>query len=206
MANVLKHSPTRRSRNAAVTRDAILASARRAFAVSGYDGAGVREIAAGAGVTAMLVNRYFGSKEQLYAEVLTATATSPTILSRENLKDQKLAEAIAKALIDMTATGNPPLDGFLILLNSASSKRAAEIGREQTENGHLKNITGALEGAFASQRAALILSVIAGFQLMRQMIGLSTLAEADAEDLVKLVTPLFRQLVDGDPSGTSAVL
>ena len=59
-----------RPRNAAATREAILNSARAAFARAGYDGAGVREIAAGAGVTAMLVNRYFGSKEQLFAEVI----------------------------------------------------------------------------------------------------------------------------------------
>ena len=65
--------PPARRRNAAATREAILASARRAFARAGYDGAGVREIAAGAGVTAMLVNRYFGSKEQLFAEAIAAS-------------------------------------------------------------------------------------------------------------------------------------
>jgi AcrR family transcriptional regulator len=41
--------------------------ARKAFARAGYDGAGVREIASGADVTAMLINRYFGSKERLFA-------------------------------------------------------------------------------------------------------------------------------------------
>ncbi|HEV7965751.1 MAG TPA: helix-turn-helix domain-containing protein, partial [Actinoplanes sp.] len=61
-------TPPARPRNAAATRAAILASARRNFARAGYDGVGVREIAGGAGVTAMLVNRYFGSKEQLFAE------------------------------------------------------------------------------------------------------------------------------------------
>src|SRR5712672_567507 len=60
--------PVRR-RDAGATREAILASARLAFIRSGYDGAGVREIAEGAGVTAMLVNRYFGSKERLFADV-----------------------------------------------------------------------------------------------------------------------------------------
>jgi AcrR family transcriptional regulator len=50
-----------RLRNAATTRDAILLSALRAFADRGYDGVGLREIAQGAGVTAMLVNHYFGS-------------------------------------------------------------------------------------------------------------------------------------------------
>src|SRR4051794_29036776 len=76
--------PVRR-RNAGATRQAILASARTAFARAGYDGVGVREIAHGAGVTAMLVNRYFGSKEQLFAEVLAGIMATPTILAEQNL-------------------------------------------------------------------------------------------------------------------------
>jgi len=64
--------PRPRKRNAVATREAILSSARKVFARAGYDGAGVREIAAGAGVTAMLVNRYFGGKERLFAEAIAA--------------------------------------------------------------------------------------------------------------------------------------
>ena len=69
-----------RTRNAAATREAILKSARKAFAAHGYDGAGVREIAAEAGVTAMLVNRYFGSKEQLFAEVIDDAMCGATVI------------------------------------------------------------------------------------------------------------------------------
>jgi AcrR family transcriptional regulator len=190
-----KKAPARR-RNAAATRMAILASARQAFARAGYDGAGVREIAAGAGVSAMLVNRYFGSKEKLFAEVTAATMAHATILTQQNLKSPRLGETIAAALVDITKTGDTPLEGFLILLHSASSKRAAEIGRQQIENGHQKVMTSALSGDLAPQRAALVLSLVAGFQVMRQMIGLSALAEAEPGDLVQLLAPLFQQLVD----------
>jgi AcrR family transcriptional regulator len=189
-------SPARR-RNAAATREAILTSARRAFARAGYDGAGVREIAAGAGVTAMLVNRYFGSKEQLFAEVLAATSAAPTILTRENLGSSNLPETIAATLVDITQAEDTPLEGFLIMLHSASSKRAAEIGREQIEKGHQKTLTSALAGDLAPQRAALVLSLVAGFQVMRQMIGLSALAEAERSDLIKVLAPLFKQLIEG---------
>jgi len=201
---VIQRTTPPRRRNAAATREAILASARRAFAQSGYDGAGVREIAAGAGVTAMLVNRYFGSKERLFTEVLAATAASPTILSKENLKKANLGETFATALVDITKSADTPLEGFLIMLHSASSKRAAEIGREQIEKGHQKTLTAALSGELVPQRAALLLSLVAGFQVMRQMIGLSALAEAMPADLIKLLAPLFQQLVDGEqPRGDS---
>jgi AcrR family transcriptional regulator len=162
---------------------------------AGYDGAGVREIANGAGVTAMMINRYFGSKEQLFAEVVVDTMATPTILTKEILLSPTRGEDIATALVDLTRAGATPLDGFLIMLHSASSKRAARIGRKQIENHHQKVMTAALTGELAPQRAALMLSIVAGFQVMRQMIGLSALAEADPKALVKILAPLFQQLV-----------
>jgi AcrR family transcriptional regulator len=186
-----------RRRNSAATRKAILASARRAFARAGYDGVGVREIAKGAGVTAMLINRYFGSKEQLFAEVMAETMATPSILTQGIITSPRAGENIAAALIEHTKTGATPLDGFLITLHSASSKRAAEIGRKQIQRHHQKVMTSVLSGALAPQRAALVLSLIAGFQVMRQMIGLSALADAEPKALVKILGPVFQQLVEG---------
>ena len=45
--------------------------------------------------------------------------------------------------------------------------------------------------------AALVLSLIAGFQVMRQMIGLSALAEADPKTLLRILQPVLQQLVEG---------
>ena len=190
-------NPIPRRRDAAVTREAILLSARKAFAQSGYDGAGVLEIAAGAGVTAMLVNRYFGSKEALFAEVIADTMASPIILTPDNLSAQNLGRTIATALVSITEAGNKPLEGFLIMLHSATSKRAAIIGREQVEKGHQATMAAALKGAHHEERAALVIALVSGFQVMRQMLELSALAKADPQLLIDLLTPLFQQLVDG---------
>lgn len=186
-----------RRRNAAATRKAILASARRAFARAGYDGVGVREIAKGAGVTAMLINRYFGSKEKLFAEVVAETVATPSILTQEIVTSATAGEDIATALIEQTESGATPLDGFLIMLHSTSSKRAARINRKLIEGTHQKAMTAALSGKLAPQRAALVLSLIAGFQVMRQMIGLSALADAEPKTLVKILGPVFQQIVEG---------
>lgn len=187
-----------RTRNAAATREAILRSARKAFAQGGYDGVGVREIAKGAGVTAMLINRYFGSKEQLFAEVVADTMAAPVILTQENLASGDLAASMASALVDLTKPGGTPLDGFLIMFHSASSARAGEISREQIEQHHQKVMTAALEGDLAAERAALVLSIVAGVQVMRQMIGLNALTQADPQALKALITPLLRGLIEGD--------
>lgn len=192
-------SPTApaRKRNAAATREAILASARAAFAKAGYDGAGVREIAAGAGVTAMLVNRYFGSKEDLFAEVLADAMATPNIIKSDILKAADIGERLAAALIEQTDAKASPLDGFLILLRSTSNPRAAEIGRKQIEKYHHKQMTAAAQGNLAPQRAAIALSLIAGFQIMRQMIGLTALAKADPSDLERLLVPVFDAITSG---------
>jgi AcrR family transcriptional regulator len=58
------------SRDAERTRTAILEAAKGAFAKRGYDNAGLREIAASAGISLALVNRYFGSKEDLFEVAL----------------------------------------------------------------------------------------------------------------------------------------
>lgn len=188
--------PVPRRRSSAATREAILLSARKAFACSGYDGAGVREIAEGAGVTAMLVNRYFGSKEGLFAEALAATMATPTILAPENVKLANPATAFAKALVGITDKNATPLDGFLILLRSASSIRAAEIGREQIEKHHQKVMASLVKGDDAQPRAAVALSLVAGFQVMRQMVGLTALTRATDDELVRILQPLFEQLLD----------
>jgi AcrR family transcriptional regulator len=201
--------PAPRRRDAAATRAAILASARRAFAAAGYDGAGVREIARGAGVTAMMVNRYFGSKERLFAEVVAATMAAPVILARGVLGSKTRAQDMAAALVALTETGATPLDGFRIMLASASSKRAALIARVEIEKRYQKLLTGALSGSHAAQRAALVFALVAGVQVMRQTIALPALASAEPDLLVNLLTPLFQRLV-GDrrlpltPSGSAS--
>jgi len=187
-----------RRRDAAATRAAILVSARVGFARSGYDGVGVREIAEGAGVTAMMVNRYFGSKEQLFAEVIAQIMAEPTILTRANIEAPDFADRIAASLVDITATGATPLDGFLIMLRSSSSDQAAEVGRAQIEAHYHRVLTEALGGDLAPQRAGILLAIVSGIQVMRQVLALSALADADPADLRALLTPLFRQLLSPD--------
>jgi len=201
----MKKSAKARPRDAAATRVAILRSARAAFARSGYEGTGVREIAAGAGVTAMLVNRYFGSKEGLFAEVVDATMDDPSILTAENLSASDLAQRMAQSLVGLTGSRASPLDGFLILWRSTGSERAAEIARKHIEKKHQKNLMQAVRGEHAAQRAAVALALVAGLQVMRQMIGLPALAKAKPQVLVDILSPIFERLLKGgdlDPLNT----
>ena len=184
-----------RPRNAAATREAILGSALRAFAEKGYDGVGLREIAEGIGVTAMLVHHYFGSKQQLFSEVVARTVATPSIFTQENIASANPSEVLATTLLKATDPEQEPLDGFLIFLHSASTRRAAKITREQIEQHQHKALAAVVRGDHADARAALVLAVIAGVQIMRQLIGLAPLAKADPKVLEKLIAPVLRQLM-----------
>src|SRR5207247_6116076 len=186
--------PPERRRNAAATRQAILHSARLAFTRSGYDGVGVREIAQAAGVTAMLVNRYFGSKQQLFEEVVEVTLSAPGILTNkvtEHSRDAStLGREVAIALVARKAPEVTPMDGFLILLRSAANEQAARILREKFAQNLAKPLATLLPGSRTVERAAMFLGVIAGFQVMRQIVGISGLAEAEPSDLRLACGPL----------------
>lgn len=189
-----------RKRNAAATREAILQSAHACFVRSGYDGVGVREIASGAGVTAMLVNRYFGSKENLFAEVMSRDLQAPVILTREALASPDIARHMAHMLVAITAADATTLDGFQMMLRSAGSERAAELAKDAIENHHYRNLAAILQSDHAPERAALILSLVAGVQIMRQMIGLDALSKADPATLTRLLEPVIDALIKGTPA------
>ncbi|RVT96849.1 TetR/AcrR family transcriptional regulator [Rhodovarius crocodyli] len=189
------NAPEGRSAKAAATRAAILASARRAFAQHGYEGAGLRGIAEEAGVTAMMVNRYFGSKEGLFGEVVHDTMRDPVILSPVNLAAADPARAFAEALVGLTGTEATPLDGFLILFRSTTSDTAARIARARIAEAHQRTAEGSVAGEHAAERAALLLSLVAGVQMMRQMMQLAPLAGADPAVLAGLLTPVIGLLL-----------
>ncbi|HPM27281.1 MAG TPA: TetR family transcriptional regulator, partial [Methanothrix sp.] len=55
-----------------ILRAGLLAAATERFVREGYDSVSLREIASDAGVDVSLVSRYFGGKDELFAEVLAA--------------------------------------------------------------------------------------------------------------------------------------
>ncbi|MCW1431070.1 TetR/AcrR family transcriptional regulator [Novosphingobium sp. JCM 18896] len=192
--NSSNQPPSPRSSKAEATRAAILKSARRLFAAHGYDGVGLRGIAEGAGVTAMMIGRYFGSKEGLFGDVVTDSMRDPVILSEANLAAPDIARRFAEALIGLTGEGAEPLDGFLILFRSTASPVAARIARERILAAHQATAQDLLKGQHAAERAAIFLSIVAGFQMNRQMLQLDPLVRADPALLIELMTRVFEAI------------
>ncbi|MDT7691431.1 MAG: hypothetical protein QOI75_798 [Pseudonocardiales bacterium] len=182
--------PVRHRRNAAATREAILRSALVAFTRAGYDGVGVREIAQAAGVTAMLVNRYFGSKEKLFAEVVEVTFSDRTLIADDITTLSRFAAA------SLVAAEPRSVDGFLLMVRSVANPRAAEILRAGIERHFQRHLVALLPGAQAGERSALFLAVLAGVRLMQQVLNSPALATADEAALSRRLEAMFQLLVE----------
>lgn len=185
----------KRMRNAAATRDAILHSALAAFSRNGYDGIGVREIAQAAGVTAVLVNRYFGSKEELFGAAVEMAFTDSTLFEGDS---SSLAQRLTEAVIAKTEKNADPIDPLLLLLRSAPNPRAAEILRESIVRHFERPLKSLLMGPSASERAAMILAFIAGLQLFRKVIGSKALTNGNRAALSANIKATFQRLIDRD--------
>ncbi|GAA3072927.1 TetR/AcrR family transcriptional regulator [Streptosporangium carneum] len=185
-------TPGRRRRDAAATRQAILDAAVAAFTRYGYDGVGVRDIAQSAGVTAMLINRYFGSKEQLFAEAVDVAFAPRTVIAGSGAQ---LADKTARALVARTAPEAEELGPFLLMLRSAASPRAAQIMREAIGRHAGRHLNEELSGTAAGVRAELMLSLQAGVWLMRSVLGTTALTQEQPEELAQWIESLFQVLV-----------
>lgn len=157
------HAIASRKRNAEVTRASLLAAATKRFAREGYDNVSLREIAADAGVDVSLVSRYFGGKDELFAEVL---AMSPAPMDLFEGDHGTYGERVSKKLV-IDPQEAKDLDCLLIMLRSASSPKAAAAIRKSGEERFYGPIARWLGGPDARIRARLIADIIKGVAIDR---------------------------------------
>jgi AcrR family transcriptional regulator len=187
----------KRRRDAAATRTAILEAATRRFAFEGYQSSGVREIAADAGVNAAMVNRYFGSKEGLFGEVVERALNIRDLVDGDRAT---LAERLARVVVygreDIAGDRRIPL---LLLLRSATEPRAAELIRPSLDRNVLTPLAEHLGGPDAKVRAAIVIAQCTGFSILNQMLRPQALAEAQQEELVVLLKESLAACIGRDP-------
>ena len=180
-----------RGRNAAATRQALLDAARVCFMAEGYDQTGVRDIAASAGADPALVNRYFGSKEALFAEAVAAKFDLGALFTGDRAT---LGERLARYVLQKKQPGDE-YDPLVALLRSASSDVAGPRLREALVEKFARPLAARLDGEDAMLRAELTGSILLGMLAYRTVIG--TLGNGDQERAVARVGPLLQSLIDG---------
>lgn len=152
----VSQSKERHPRNAAETRKRILAIARTLFSQDVYRNVGTRDIAAAAGVNLTLINRYFGSKKQLFREVVLSMS-NVAVLSEGEAFERKVMEDL------LSEDDNPRKEKLRLLLFSAMDSEVSDVVAEFFR--HRKRRSGTEQGEGNETKAFLRLASLVGISL-----------------------------------------
>ena len=169
-----------RVKNAAATRDAMLASARARFLQESYENVGLREIAGDVGVDVALIGRYFGSKEELFKEVLRAGKKQDWLDPNIPATDLPAYLASLVAEEEDDAERRKHAEGLLIMLRSASSPKAGEVIRQALREDVLEPLAALLPGPDSDIRSSMALSIFFGTTVMRTIMAVEPLCQCDS--------------------------
>jgi AcrR family transcriptional regulator len=172
------------------TRDAILRAARRRFAQRGFAEVGLRDIALDCGVSAALVVKYFGTKEQLFAEAVSFEAEATALL---DCPLDRLGEHLVRTLLDLHDHAHS--DPFLRAVLAAFRPNGAEFATSFQRH-FAKPLAARLSGKDAQLRADLICAELVGLGAARLAIGLPAVSALSTGQLVRLYGPRLQRLVD----------
>lgn len=182
----------------AATRAALLAAARALFSEAGYEHVGVRAIAARAGVNAALVNRYYGSKRGLFEAAVAESFTVGDLLVGDRAT---LGERLARYLVGRRRAGlagaDLRYDPTLVVLRSAASPEAGPLLREALDRQVVRPLAAWLDGPDAEARAGLVVALLFGVAVSRDVLGVGALAVERADALTVYLGPALQRLVDG---------
>ena len=184
---------TIRRRNPDRTRAAILAAAQQAFSTRAYAAVGVRDITATAGTSVALVNRYFGSKEKLFAEAVGALFDAEMLL---RVPRNGYGKALVASLVDAPADRINPLR---IMILAAADPDARATIEQLLQDLIIAPLTAWFGGADAEHRAARLMLLASGFFLYRLVYPLPAWAGALDPDSRAWLERAFQSVVD-DPA------
>jgi AcrR family transcriptional regulator len=168
------------------TETRILEVARRLFTERGFERTTIRAIADGAGVDPALVMQYFGSKDELFRKAAVA-APAEDLAGDPDALTAHLLELAGVKLGDVPQTSLAAMRSMLTHPETAErirTKQAALVER----------IAAAIPTADAELRAALIVSILMGISVERQLLEFAPLRDAPAEQVVELLRPVFDAL------------
>lgn len=187
------------SKKSELTREAIIESARLAFAAHGYDHVGVREIGAMAGVDAAMVNRYFGSKLGLFQCVLADDADYSSLYAvSPHQLGERLAHFVVWGSIDLPQGKPLTIDTqqLVIFSRSVGSPEALPALQEALASKMTGPLSAALPEPYAREKAALIISHIFGFILVHRTLGAACALHADSQVVAKQLALSLQCIID----------
>jgi len=171
------------------TRDRILQAALVRFAQHSYDDTKLRDIADDSSVDVAYVHRCFGSKEQLFSEVVNAAFEPRRLITAEDGDiTTKLTGRLFEPSLDQALRLVDPLD---ILIRSLLSPEAIPLIRSALMDDVIEPL-GKQVAKPTEQRAALAIACLTGFGIFRHVLQMESMLDEPGGRLEKL----FRDIID----------
>lgn len=174
----------------------MLDAARARFAVNGFAATTIRLVAADARVDASQVMQFFRSKDDLFAAVM---AIPRSALDRFDTAfegpSEHLGERVVRAYLDAwegPAEESEPL--MAMLRGSIVNEQANEQLREFIQSRLIEH-AGVPAADDVVLRAGLASAMLVGVVTSRRIIGVPMLAEAESEEIVRLVAPAIQAIL-----------
>ncbi|TDZ45244.1 TetR/AcrR family transcriptional regulator [Mycobacteroides franklinii] len=181
------------------TRDDILASARKLFSVNGIDKTSMRSIAADAGVDPALIHHYFGTKLDLFREVVQLPVDPSVVLQplREVPVDE-LGVAIPRLIVALwdSDLGANVLAVFRSALAGADDGLVRVFFREVLVNIIAERVDNPVGSGVL--RAEFAITQMAGILVGRYILAIEPLASLTSEQIALTVGPNIQRYLTGE--------
>lgn len=177
----------------------IITAAKKYFTFRSYDQVGLREIAKDAGVDVSLINRYFGSKKNLYQVIIeevygTNKPNSNSETKSSMFDNANIGQLLAYHMIkiqsnDIYAARNN------LFLQSITSETASEIIAPQFYDCFVKQIENTISGSAAKMKAELISSLIIGSSAIFTLFKRNITQDYDEEEFIHAVSKMINSIL-----------
>lgn len=178
----------------AATRERILEAARLRFSKSSYEETGLRDIAADVGVDVAYVHRCFGSKEKLFSEAVRTALQSRRFLAGI---DGDLSGAVARRAVTRDMSSKGEVASLDLIVRSLQSPTAGPVLRDYLKHDFIEPLAKLLERP-SKQRAALVAAVLVGIGVLKNVLKLESLSEAQGGQLEILIGRVIEAIESAD--------
>jgi AcrR family transcriptional regulator len=177
------------------TRQIVLAAARARFAKDGYTGSTIRKIATDSGVDASLVMQFFGSKEELFREVMAIT---PSALSRISAAFEgprsSLGERVTRAFFEVWDGDPQDSEPFIAMLRAAiSNEQASAQLRDLIQARVVHDLD--FHDPNMTVRVEIVSSMLIGVIVGRRIVHVAGIVEQNRESLIQVIAPAVQAIL-----------
>lgn len=179
------------------SRAAILRAARELFVEYGYERTTVRAIAERAGRNPALVTRYFGGKAGLFANIVFGSALEDVNPLLPDVPFRSWGHALVRRHVRLTGRNSRDElhDQLVMLLRSTATADGARMLGDVLARMDIQQIAEHATDPDAELRTALIHAQLLGLTMLRDIVGLAPLRNADADTIARYLGPAVQRLV-----------